>query len=630
MWRPIPPRNFCLYSPSSATASTPSKSRDQIAEEFKWDLSPIFKNLDAWSEALNQFKQSLPHYQNLQGTLHEGSERLLETFRLDDRLGQLAYRLWYYPSLLFDTDQRDNGVGARRQQAQGAFALWQESTAWIDPEILTLNEDDVLAWIRNDEALAPYGFRVANLFRCQEHVLDHQGENLLSLSTLFSESPEDAYSALSTADMVFPTITLSHGEETRLSYGRYRTILNTSRVQADRALAFHSFHDLFKSRINTFASLYAGVCHRDWFHARARRYDSTLEAALNGKNIPPSVVECLIQTAREGSEPLRRYHRLRKKRLELTDYHLYDGSIPLVEGDLNYPWDKAVPLVIESVAPLGPDYQKKMKEAMNGGYIDVYETEGKRSGAYSAGIWGVHPYVLLNYNETLDDLFTLAHEMGHSLHTVLAQETQPFATSNYTIFVAEVASTLGEALLLDYLLDRTDDPRERVHLLGHAIDSIGGTFFTQTLFADFEWQAHGRAERSEPITADILGNLYEETLRSYYGDAIKIDEAYRYTWARIPHFFQSPYYVYQYATSFAASAHLYREMKGKSVEEKPLVVERYLKLLRSGGDDYPVEQLKKAGVDLTQADSFKAVIDHFGHLVDELEANLDALEDLDH
>ena len=627
MWRPNPPRNFRQYSPPSATANVTPLSREQIASEFKWDLSPIFENLDAWSEALEHFKQSLQQYQEIQGRLHEGSNRLLETFQLDDRLGQLAYRLWYYPSLLFDTDQRDNEVGARRQQAQGVFALWQESTAWIDPEILILGEKKVLSWLGENEAFAPYRFRMDNLFRCQQHVLDHQGESLLSLATLFSDSPEDAYSALSTADMVFPTINLSHGEETRLSYGRYRTILNTSRVQEDRSLAFHTFHNLFKARINTFASLYSSICHRDWFHARARRYDSTLEAALNGNNIPPSVVHSLIQTAREGSEPLRRYHRLRKERLKLADYHLYDGSIPLVEGNLNYPWKKAVPLVIDSVAPLGAAYQEKMRKAMNGGYIDVYEAEGKRSGAYSAGIWGVHPYVLLNYNETLDDLFTLAHEMGHSLHTVLAQETQPFATSNYTIFVAEVASTLGEALLLDHLLGQTDDPRERIHLLGHAIDSIGGTFFTQTLFADFEWQAHRRVERGEPITAEILGNLYKETLESFYGDAIEIDDDYRLTWARIPHFFQSPYYVYQYATSFAASAHLYGEMKESTVEDAPKMVEQYLRLLQSGGNDYPVEQLKKAGVDLTQANSFRAVIDQFTFLVDELEATLATLKD---
>ena len=287
-------------------------------------------------------------------------------------------------------------------------------------------------------------------------------------------------------------------------YGQYRAILATRREQADRAAAFKALHDTYQSSLNTYATLYNGVCQRDWFQARARGYSSTLEAALNGDNIPTSVVENLIETTRAGVEPLRRYHRLRRQVLGVPSYHVFDFSIPLVTFDKKYNYEQVLDWIVASVAPLGPEYQARMREGFSGGWIDVYENDGKRSGAYSAPVYGTHPYMLLNYTDTLDDVFTLAHEMGHSMHTILSHETQPFIYSSYTIFVAEVPSTLSEALLLEYMLAHSTDPAERIVLLQHAIDNITSTFYTQVLFADYELRVHRLAEQDQPITSETL------------------------------------------------------------------------------------------------------------------------------
>jgi len=370
--------------------------------------------------------------------------------------------------------------------------------------------------------------------------------------------------------------------------------------------------------LNTYASLYNGVCQRDWFQARARGYKSTLEAALHGDNIPTSVVENLIETTRAGTEPLRRYHRLRRKSLGVSSYQVYDFSIPLVTFDKKYPYEDVLDWIVTAVAPLGSEYQARMREGFAGRWIDVYENEGKRSGAYSAPVYGTHPYMLLNYTDTLDDVFTLAHEMGHSMHTILSHEAQPFVYSSYTIFVAEVPSTLSEALLLEYMLKRSTDPDERIVLLQHAIDNITGTFFTQVMFADYELRAHRLAEQDQPITSEILTDAYTGLLKDYYGDAVDMNPLTGITWARIPHFFNSPYYVYQYATCFASAARLAHAIMAGDADAR----ERYLTLLRSGGNDYPMEQLKKAGVDLSQPDTVRAVIEQLDDLVTRLEREL--------
>jgi oligoendopeptidase F len=598
--------------------ATRRRRRDEIPDRYKWNLTDIFTDWESWEAAYRQFEAGIAKFAALKGTLAQGPERLLDAFTLSEELGQLAYRVWYFPSLRYDEDQRDNSVNAKRQQVQILFARWQQEESWFNPELLQVPLSTVRAWMDSFEPLRLYRFAIENLYRQQEHVLDEAGERLMSLSTRLSAAPNDAYWALSTADAKFPTIRLSSGEAVTVSYGQYRAILATRREQSDRAAAFTALHHTYQNTLNTYATLYNGVCQRDWFQARARGYKTTLDAALHGDNIPTSVVENLIETTRAGVEPLRRYHRLRRRMLGVPSYQVYDFSIPLVTFDKKYEYDQVLDWIVESVAPLGSEYQARMRQGFAGGWIDVYENEGKRSGAYSAPVYGTHPYMLLNYTDTLDDMFTLAHEMGHSMHTILSHETQPFVYSSYTIFVAEVPSTLSEALLLEYMLARSTDPIERTVLLQHAIDNIAGTFYTQVLFADYERRAHKLAEQDRPITAEILTEMYRGLLADYYGDALDLNDQTGITWSRIPHFFNSPYYVYQYATCFASAARIAQEvMKGE-----PAARDRYLTLLRSGGNDYPMELLKKAGVDLSQPDTVRAVVDQLDNLVTRLEQEL--------
>jgi oligoendopeptidase F len=622
---------FFTSSDLAASDAPPTRSRrrEDIANEFKWNLGDIFQSWEEWDAAYKRLDEGIGRYATLKGTLSGGPARLLQAFQLAEELGQLAYRVWYFPSLKYDEDQRDNSVNARRQQVQILFAKWKQAESWFNPELLQIPLETVRHWMDETAALGLYRFAIEDLYRQQEHVLDERGERLMSLASRLANAPNDAYWALSTADAKFPTITLSNGESVTVSYGQYRAILATRREQSDRALAFEALHNTYQSALNTYAALYNAVCHRDWFQARARGYRSTLEAALHGDNIPTSVVENLIETTRAGTEPLRRYHRLRRRILGVPSYHVYDFSIPLVTFDKKYEYSDVLDRIVTSVATLGPDYQTRMRQGFSGGWIDVYENEGKRSGAYSAPVYGTHPYMLLNYTDTLDDVFTLAHEMGHSMHTILSHESQPFIYSNYTIFVAEVPSTLSEALLLEYMLSHSTDPLERIVLLQHAIDNITGTFYTQVLFADYELRAHRLTEQDQPVTSETLTEIYTSLLKDYYGDALDLNPRTGMTWARIPHFFNSPYYVYQYATCFASAARLAQEiMQGSEVEQRQ-ARERYLTLLRSGGNDYPMEQLKKAGVDLSQPHTVDAIVTQLNDLVSRLEAELSRVSSKD-
>ena len=611
---------------SSSAAPAPTTTvpeRASIDPRYTWDLSTIFSDWDGWEAGFAELDRGIESYKAYEGTLGQGSDRLLQALRDRDTLAQLSYRVWYYPSLQYDEDQRNNTINAKRQRVQLLLARWQQATSWFQPELLRLPLDTVRAWMAASPDLALYRFAIEEVFRLQAHVLNEQGERLLSLAERLAGGPRDTYAALSTADARFPTITLSTGESTQVSYGQYRKLLATCRVQSDRRAAYEALYDTYTKSLNTYATIYNGVMHGDWFDARSRGYTNTLDAALFGNAIPPSVVENLIEETKKGVAPFRRYHKLRKKVLGLADYHVFDAFVPLVDFDERYPYDEVLDWIVQAVAPLGAAYQQRVREAFAGRWIDVYENQGKRSGAYSAPVYGANPYMLMNYNDTLEAVFTLAHELGHSMHTLLAQEAQPFVYSGYTIFVAEVPSTLNEALLLDFMLARAKTREERVVLLQHAIDGIVGTFYNQVLFANFELEAHRLVEQDQPITSEALSGIYGRLLGEYWGDALTPDARAQHTWARIPHFFQSPYYVYQYATCFASTAKLMEEINGTSAAERPAVVSRYLDLLRAGGSDHPMALLKKAGVDLSQPDTVRAVATQLDTLIDKLERELE-------
>ena len=598
-----------------AQAKPETRNRADIPAQYRWDFTPIYANWEAFEAAMKDLDGKIDAFTKRKGSLKKGPEAVLSAYKAFDEIGMLQYKVYGYTHLQRDIDTRNQDVSGKFQRVTSLFAKLGTATSWFTPEILTVPQLKMEKWIAQTPALKPYKFTITEVYRQQKHVLDEKGEKLLSYAANFNATPTATFQELSTSDIKFPKVTLSDGKETTLSPGVYQSVLATNYQQADRGKAFDAYLKTYAATINTYAAIYNGVMQRGWFTAQARNFPTTLEAALDTNAIPPSVVTTLVDTVRNGTAPLQRYMKLRKKLLGLETYHLYDGQIPIYKTDKAYPYEASREQVLASVAPLGDEYVAKYRKYMAGKQVDVYENDGKRSGAYVSGIYGAGPYMLLNHNDTQDDLFTLAHEGGHAMHTLLSQENQPFVTSDYTIFVAEVASTINERLLLGRLLETTTDPKERFLLLQHAVDSIVGTFYTQVLFADYELQAHKLVENGQPITAEILNGIYLKLLKDYYGEAIATDEMYKYTWSRIPHFFNTPYYVFQYATCFASSAKIYKDMTNGTPAARAAATERYLTLLKSGGNDHPMKQLQKAGVDLSKRETVQAVVDQMEELV---------------
>lgn len=617
---------FTSFISGVTMAQQRSQNRDEILNEYKWDLNDIYADWQEWEKGLADLQAKMDKIVALKGTLGKGAEQLLNALKLQDDMNILAYRVYRYPQFTRDTNTRDQEVSARLQQVQILFAKFGTATSWINPEILEIPWDTMKKWLDETSELAPYRFGLEDLYRQQSHVLDEDKEKLLSFYSQFNGTPRSIYSELSTSDIQFPTVKLSTGEEMQMTSGNYSLTLATNPNQADRKLAFDTHYKVYESNQNTYAAIYNAICQRDWAAAQARNYKSTLEAALDGDNIPLEVYTNLVNTVKANTEPLQRYAKLRKKVLGLEEYHSYDGSISLTDFNKTYPYEQAKKWVMASVKPLGKEYNEKFKAALEGGWIDVFENTGKRPGAYSADVYGVHPYMLLNYNETLDYVFTLGHEMGHTMHSMFSSENQPFATHSYTIFVAEVASTFNERLLLDYWLEQTKDPKERIALLQQAIRGISGTFYFQSLLADYELQVHELVEKGQPITAQTLSKIMHDLFDAYYADSVIGDDLLDVVWARIGHFYNAPFYVYQYATCFASSAQIYDDVMKGSKKDRQAALDRYLTLLKSGGNDYPMEQLKKAGVDLSKPEPIQAVIAQFDELVAMLEKEIAKLK----
>ena len=612
-----------LVVAGSAVAQKPTTLvRDSIPDKYKWDFSQIYPNWDAWQADYDRIDSMMQQYVGLKGTLSQGPDALLKAFTMSDSLGILQYKVYRYPALQSAVDSRDNEIKARLQKVQILFARFGQETAWFNPELLEIPWDTVNQWLGSTAALGPYRHGVEDLYRQQAHVLSADKEQLLSYFSRVYGAPANIFGELTVTDMDYPEVTLSDGVEVTLTPGTYQSILTTNRNQDDRAKVFEGFYGAYAANKNSYAAMYDGVLQVDWASTQARSYESCLQSYLDGDNVSTSVYETLVNTVRNGCEPMRRYYRLRKEKLGLASFHLYDGNLPLVQFDKKYDYDVIQNWIVEAMKPLGQDYQKRLTTAFNERWIDVYENEGKTTGAFSANVYGVHPYMLLNYNETLREVFTVAHELGHCMHSILSNENQPFATSGYSIFVAEVPSTLNEALLLEYMMDKTKDPLERAALLTRAIDNILGTFYTQTMWADFELQTHKMVEQGQPVTAESLAQLYSGIVDTYEGGAVEIDSLYRYTWTRLPPFYGTPFYVYKYATCYASSAKLVKEMKSKDKKVRQAALDRYMTLLKSGGSDYPMDLLIKAGADLSQPETVQAVVDHLDDLVTRLEQEL--------
>ena len=597
--------------------------RDNIGQEYKWNLSDIYENYSAWEkdfEKVGELKRELARFKGQFG--NEG--KLLEFFQKQEEMDKISYKLYRYPQLARDLNSSDKEAVEHLQKVQFLFAEISTELSWVNSELVD-NRENIEKWIEKKE-FDDYRFGLKNLFRLQKHILEEKESKLLSYYSSFFSAPRSIYSEVTVTDVEWPQVTLSSGEKVDVTPANYSKILSTNRNQEDRKLMFQTFYTIYEKKKNTIAAIYNSILQKGIASKKAYNYDSFLLSHLESDNIPEEIYLNLVNTAKNNTKPLQRYLKLRKKILGLEKYYNFDGSINLIEFDKEYEYDDAKEIVLNSVAPLGKDYVEKMKKAISEGWLDVFEAKGKRTGAYSAGVYGVHPYMLLNYNKTLDSVFTLAHELGHTLHTLYSDENQPFSMADYTIFVAEVASTFNERLLLDYMLENTNDPKERIALLEQEIGNIVGTFYFQALLADYEYQAHKLAEAGEPITAEVLSKIMEDLFDKYYGDIIEKDDLIYIFWARVPHFFNSPFYVYQYATCFASSAILYEKMINSSDESKRKeTLDKYIQLLSSGGNDFPMEQLKKAGVDLSKIKTIEAVARQFDLLLDKLEAEIGKL-----
>lgn len=602
--------------------------RSEIDNKYKWNMNDFYSDWLEWDRELEELKAMMKEIPQYKGKIKEDSKKFIELIQLEEKMGRLLDKLYVYVYMLKDLDSKDETSSVKLQEIQSVYTEYSVSAAWITPEILEIPQATMEKWIEENPELKDQRFGLMEIYRLQGHVLDEGKEKLLSYYGQYMGAPHDIYAELSISDMKWNEVKLSDGYEGPVTNGVYSKVLATNRNQEDRKKAFEALYGAFNNNKNTYGAIYRALLQRDVASAKGRNYSSSLEKALEPKNVPTEVYTTLLKSAIDNNAPLQRYVNLRKKALGLKEYHYYDNSINIVEYDKNFDYDVAKEMVYNSVAPLGEDYSKKMNTAISEGWIDVFETENKRSGAYSIGVYDVHPYMLLNYQSTLDDVFTLAHELGHTLHTMLSNENQPYATHNYTIFVAEVASTFNERLLLDYMIKNSNDPIEKIALIEQALGNIVGTFYIQTLFANYEYQAHKLIEEGKAVTPDVLSGIMDNLFKEYFGDTITMDELQKIIWARIPHFFNSPYYVYQYATSFASSANLYDRIINEkySVEERESAKEAYLTLLKSGGNDHPMSQLKKAGVDLEKEESFHAVAVEFDRLLNILEEELNKLE----
>ena len=614
-----------LIAPTISAAAPQTRNRDSIPNQYKWDLSPIYPDWASWEADLDLATELVDSIAGLGGYPSQGASQLYTYLHFRDQIGMMLDRLSIFSGLQSVTDMGDNELSARDQRVNNLQSSLDEATSWVEPELLKIPWDSINAWLGAKPELADYRYTLENLFRMKAHYLDDAQEKLLSYFGPFNNAPDAVYSDFIYSDIQYPTFVRENGDSILLSESQVWYQMRVNHDQEERRQMFRKFYEAYDDYVNTYASIYNCVLQRDWALAKARNYGSCLEAALGPDNVPVEVYQNLVTTVREGSEPLKRYHRLRKEALGLDHYYWSDRVSPIVDFDRAYEYDEVVPLVEAAMKPLGKDYEEQLKNLFANHRIDVYENEEKYTGGFQSDAYGTPEYILMNFDGTLEEVFTLAHEAGHAMHSHYSNTTQPYVNAYSTIFVAEVASTLNEALFLSYLLERTDDPKERIAMLQQAIDNIAGTFYLQTMFADFELQTHQLVEQGEPVTADAVRGIYGSLLTDYFGDAIEMDSIYYSYWTRIGHFFESPFYVYKYATSFAASAKLVQgiQSKDKGVREKTLG--DYLTLLRSGGNDYPMELLRRYGVDLASPEVLQAVPQQLDRLVTRLEEELSRL-----
>ena len=589
-------------------------TREEIPAEVKWAIEDLYKNDDEWEADFTRLKEHLPELSAYEGRLGESAQTLLSMQRLCDKMNMLAEKVYVYANQRLH-ENTDNAVYQNlASRAQSLLVEMSERTSYIEPEIMGLPEGTIEKYLQENGELRVYGQYFENMIRQKAHVLPGEMEKLLASAGELAESPKDIFSMFNNADIRFPKITGEDDTDVEVTHGRFISLLQ-SQVQRVRKDAFEALYGVYEKFRNTLAATYRANVKQEVFFARARRYGSDLEAALDGSHIPVSVYDNLIHVVHEHLPLMHRYVKIRKKLLGLDELHMYDLYTPMTENSgEHFSFEDAKKTVLEGLAPMGEEYLSHLKDGFEHGWIDVYENQGKRSGAYSWGAYGTHPYVLLNYQGTLNDVFTLAHEMGHALHSWYSDETQPYIYAGYRIFVAEVASTCNEALLIHHLLKKAKDPKNKAYLINYFLEQFRTTLYRQTMFAEFEKITHGLQEAGEALTAERLCSIYYDLNKAYFGEDICIDRQIEMEWARIPHFY-TPFYVYQYATGFSAAIAL----SGKILREGEAAVEQYKKFLKGGSSMYPLELLRLAGVDMEQKKPVEDALQVFSEYLDEME-----------
>lgn len=606
------------------TENTTYQSRQEVPNEFKWDLAPIFPSVTEWEQARDDIKSKYTEIEQFRGRIMESAQSLADALTFITDLQQTLRKLSCYASLSSDEDTRISQFQGMKQEISQIYSDIAAATSFIEPEILEAKVATIREYIRTDERLRDFDFYLEDLIRQRRHKRSEEVEKVIAQASLMAGNASSIYSIFSNADFPYPTIELSDGQSVTLHNANF-SLHRTSPVRDDRRLVFEAFFGKQAEYERTFGTQLYGNLKKDVFYSRVRNYNNTLESALDDDHIPEDVYHNLIDNVHQNLPTFHRYLNLRKKMLSVDQLHYYDLYAPLVkEVDLGYSVEEAQRLILDSLQPLGQNYVAVVNDAFQNRWIDMYPNEGKRSGAYSNGaIYDTHPYILMNYNGKYDDVSTLTHELGHTMHSYLSNKAQPFSKADYSIFVAEVASTLNEALLNDYLLDTIEDPRVRLSILGNYLEGAKGTLFRQTQFAEYELLVHQLAEKGESLTGERLSELYFDLVKKYYGHdngVCHVDDYIRQEWSYIPHFYYN-YYVFQYATSFTASQALAEQIQAGGAD----VQNRYLQFLSSGGSGYPVDLLKKAGVDMTENRPFRLTIEKINRVIDEMEELIHSL-----
>ncbi len=595
--------------------------REEVPEALTWDLTKIFTSDEAFEAAFATVQEEVKEADTYKGTLTNGASAFLSAIDYLLSISRKLETLYVYSHLKNDQDTANTTYQALNARATNLAAQVGAALSWFEPEVLSLADDVIWGYFDEEAALAPYRHFIETIVANRDHVLPAEQEELLAVSGEIFGSPSKTFSVLNNADLVFPTIKGENGETIQLSHGVYGQLMESTNRDV-REAAFKGLYEVYEQFRNTFASTLSTNVKAHNFKASARHFESARQAALSSNHVPESVYDTLVDVVNEHLPLLHRYMGLRKRLLAVDELHMYDVYTPLLgEASISYTYEEAVEKAFEALAPMGEEYLAVVKSAFDNRWIDVVENKGKRSGAYSSGAYDTLPYILMNWHDTLDQLFTLVHEMGHSVHSYFTRTSQPYVYGDYPIFLAEIASTTNENLLTEYLLKTESDPKVRAYILNHYLDGFKGTIFRQTQFAEFEHFMHVEDAKGTPLTAEFLSESYGELNNKYYGPALSNDDEIKLEWSRIPHFYYN-YYVFQYATGFSAASAL----SHKILTEGPEALTNYLTYLKSGSSDYPVEVMKKAGVDMTKADYIVDAMKVFEQRLNELEALVKELE----